>query len=135
MRPPHDARNRIGQTAASPEALKNIAAVARRRHGAGDGDQAEAGAIFSVLMPAMSTMAAASGGGPDVLVDLEKVRWIIFALQRREPRIVGTVGRLEPGVALVVHHEVRVRAAEIERVHRVPIGLGPARDRPRLLGF
>jgi hypothetical protein len=71
---------------------------------------------------------APSGGRLDVLVDPEQIGRIIFALHGRQPGIVCPVGRLEPGVALIVHHEIRIGAAEVERMHRLPIGLGPSRD-------
>src|SRR5260370_9474613 len=79
------------------------------------------------------TLRPPSGGRPDVLVHPEKVGRVVFLLQRTQALVVVAIGRLEPCVALIVHHEIRVGTAEIEGMHRLPICLGPARYRSRFL--
>ena len=74
----------------------------------------------------------ASGCGADVLVHTEKVRRIVYFLHAREPVVVAAVGGPDPGIALVVHHEVRVGAGQIERMDGRPIVLRPLLERRRL---
>ena len=74
----------------------------------------------------------ASGRWADVLVHMEQVRRIIFLLQAREPVVVAAIGGLDPRLALVVHHEVRIGAGQIERMDRRPIVLRPLLERRRL---
>ena len=59
------------------------------------------------------------------MVHPEQVARVVLLLQRGEALVIVAVGRLEACLAFVVHHEVRVGAAEIERVNRLPIVLCP----------
>src|SRR5207237_4872197 len=73
----------------------------------------------------------APAGGPDVLVDVERVVRVVAVLDLGEPVIVGAVGRFDPVLALV-HHEVDVGAAGRGRVQLLPVVLGPLRDEARV---
>ena len=57
---------------------------------------------------------------------LNKIRFIGFPLGF----YMAAQGSL---IAFVVHHEVRITAPEVMRMHRIPITFGPACDRAGLL--
>ena len=59
--------------------------------------------------------------GPDVLVDAEKVRRIVFAFQGDQPVVIVAIGGLQPAVVLIVHHEVHIAAAIGIGMHGFPI--------------
>src|SRR5438045_883378 len=80
-----------------------------------------------------STSHCSSGSRVDILVYPEQVRWIVLLLHHRQALVVVAIGRFQSRIALVVHHEIRVSAGQVERMHRFPIGLGPARYRACLL--
>jgi hypothetical protein len=64
-------------------------------------------------------------GRSNVMVHPEQVARVVLLLQRGEAFVIAAVGRLEARLALIVHHEVRVGATEIERMDRVLVVLRP----------
>ena len=72
--------------------------------------------------------------GRDVLVHPEQVVRVVAPLHLHEPVVVLPVGGLHALAALVVHEEVDVRAPGRVRVQRLPVALGPVRDRGRVGG-
>src|SRR6187402_383598 len=69
----------------------------------------------------------------DVLVHPEEIGRIVRLLRGSEAGVVVAIRRSKPGVALIIHHEIRVRPAQIEGMHRLPVGLGPLRHVALLL--
>src|SRR5262249_57027128 len=74
-----------------------------------------------------------SGCRSDVLIHTEEIGCVVLLFHCGEARVVFAVGRLEPGITLIVHHKIRIRATKIEGMHGLPIPLGPLGDGPRFL--
>src|SRR5271157_702545 len=67
----------------------------------------------------------ASSRRADVLVHMQQIGGIVLLLHGRQAIVIGSVGGLDPRLALVVHHEVGVGALEVERMNGLPIVLRP----------
>src|SRR6185437_2269359 len=87
---------------------------------------------MKIGMGVLTTRGARSRRGLDVLVHSEQVGGVVFFLQRCKPVVVLAVSSLDPRLPLVVHHEVRVGARQIERMDGFPIGLRPLLQRRRV---
>ena len=66
----------------------------------------------------------------DILIHAEQVFRIVLRFDRSEPRVIVTVCRLETPFSLIIHHEIHVSAAKVERMNGFPI-----RTSPRLQGI
>src|SRR5262245_57404597 len=67
----------------------------------------------------------------DILIHAEQVFRIVLCFNRSEPRVIFTVCRLETPFSLIIHHEIHVSAAKVERMNGFPIRTSP---RPQGVG-
>ena len=79
---------------------------------------------------AASGATGSCGSRPYVLVHVEDIVGIVFRLHPGEAFVVVAKGCLAAGVALVIHHEVRIGAGEVVRMHRLPVVRRPLLEAP-----